>query len=181
MRHPAQPFQVALPTLEEGANPVLLEGTAEEAGITETDVHLEGPVVLEGTFYRADLRVEIQARVRAVALQVCDRCVAPVRQQIETPVRILCEKRGDRDHRSDAESRAEDSGLLYHDGRTLELREEVREAILLEVPWHNLCRPDCRGLCPRCGKNRNEGDCGCAPRRGSAPWEALNRTTEGDA
>jgi uncharacterized protein len=179
MRHLAQPFRVALATLEEGANPVCLEGGVEEVGITSADAELQGPVVLEGIFYRAETRVEVQAHVHVMVLQVCDRCVAPVRQPIDAVIRLLCEKKGERDHRSDAESRAEDSGLLYHDGRTLDLQEEVREAILLEVPWHPLCSPECRGLCPRCGKNLNEGTCGCPPRRRAAPWDVLGGMTEG--
>ena len=179
MRRPAQPFLVTLATLEEGANRVRLEGSAEELGIAPAEAEIEGAVVLEGFLYRAEARVEVQARVLAVALQVCDRCAAPIRQPIDAEMRLLCEKKGERDRRSDAESRAEDSGLLYHDGRTLDLREEIREAVLLEVPWHPLCSPDCRGLCPRCGTNRNEGDCGCPPRRGTAPWDALSRMVGG--
>jgi uncharacterized protein len=175
VRHPAQPYLVSLATLEEGANRVRLEGSADEVGIAPAEAEIEGAIVLEGVLYRAEARVEVQARVLAVALLVCDRCAAPVRQPIDAAVRLLCEKKGERDRRSDAESRAEDSGLLYHDGRTLDLREEVREAVLLEVPWHPLCSPDCRGLCPRCGTNLNERDCGCPPRRGAAPWDALSR------
>ncbi len=177
MRHPAQPFLVALAILEEGANRIRLEGSVEDAGIAPAEI--EGPIVLEGVFYRAEGWVEVQARVLAVALQVCDRCVAPVRQPIDAAMRLLCEKRGERDRRSDAESRAEDSGLLYHDGRILDLREEIREAVLLEVPWHPLCSSNCRGLCPRCGTNWNEGDCGCPPRRGAAPWGSLGRMVGG--
>ncbi len=36
----------------------------------------------------------------------------------------------------------------------------VREYMLLEVPMNTLCRPDCKGLCPQCGSNRNDQDCG---------------------
>ena len=179
MRHPAHPFQVALATLKEGANPIRMEGSGEEAGITPSDVELEGPVVVEGVFFRAEAHVEVQAQVRAVAVLACDRCVAAVRQPIEANLRLLAEKRAERDHRTDAESRAEDSGLLYHDGRTLDLQEDVRDAVLLELPWHPLCSPDCKGLCPRCGKNKNEGDCGCPPRRGTDPWDLLGKMIEG--
>jgi len=38
---------------------------------------------------------------------------------------------------------------------------EVREVILLEVPAAPICRPDCAGLCPRCGADRNAGPCAC--------------------
>lgn len=33
--------------------------------------------------------------------------------------------------------------------------------MLAELPTRNLCRDDCKGLCPECGKNLNHGECGC--------------------
>lgn len=43
----------------------------------------------------------------------------------------------------------------------LDLTEALREQILLDLPMRPLCRPDCRGLCIKCGKNLNEGPCDC--------------------
>jgi len=51
----------------------------------------------------------------------------------------------------------------YYEGDRLDLGEVVREQVLLGIPLKPLCRADCQGLCPRCGKNRNAGPCGCAP------------------
>ena len=51
----------------------------------------------------------------------------------------------------------------YYDGDRLDLGEVVREQVLLALPLKPLCREDCRGLCPRCGQNRNLGPCGCPP------------------
>ena len=39
----------------------------------------------------------------------------------------------------------------------------MREQIVLGLPLKPLCREDCRGRCPSCGKNRNTGPCGCPP------------------
>jgi len=43
----------------------------------------------------------------------------------------------------------------------IDLNTDIRQDIILEYPIKPLCKPDCRGLCPRCGKNLNEGICGC--------------------
>jgi uncharacterized protein len=43
----------------------------------------------------------------------------------------------------------------------IDLTEGIREEIILNLPLKNLCSEDCLGLCPRCGKNLNEGPCGC--------------------
>ena len=49
------------------------------------------------------------------------------------------------------------------DGKTIDLEPLVREQVLLALPMHAVCREDCKGLCGTCGKNLNEGECGCAP------------------
>ncbi|MEC9488981.1 MAG: DUF177 domain-containing protein [Halanaerobium sp.] len=43
----------------------------------------------------------------------------------------------------------------------IDLTDEVYTALILQVPMQPLCTPDCKGLCSICGKNLNEGDCGC--------------------
>ncbi len=69
---------------------------------------------------------------------------------------------------------SEDDGefILVEDGR-LDLDGLLREDILLELPGKFLCREDCAGLCPKCGKNLNEGPCGCSQREIDPRWEAL--------
>jgi uncharacterized protein len=51
----------------------------------------------------------------------------------------------------------------YYEADQLDLGEVVREQVLLALPLKPLCREDCRGLCPTCGRNRNQFPCGCPP------------------
>jgi uncharacterized protein len=51
--------------------------------------------------------------------------------------------------------------MQFHDGRTLDLGEGVRETLLVELPMAPHCREDCKGLCPHCGANLNNGPCAC--------------------
>ena len=46
--------------------------------------------------------------------------------------------------------------------RTIDLDQDIREEIILDYLIKPLCNPDCKGLCPKCGKNLNEGGCSCA-------------------
>lgn len=55
----------------------------------------------------------------------------------------------------------------------MDMDEVVRQGVVLEAPMHPLCRPDCRGLCPRCGANLNEGACGCEVDAPSGPMAAM--------
>lgn len=62
----------------------------------------------------------------------------------------------------------------------LDLRESLREELLLAVPLFPLCREECAGLCPRCGTDLNEGACGCPPREPDPRWAALREHLAGD-
>jgi len=44
----------------------------------------------------------------------------------------------------------------------IDLGQDIKEEIILDYPIKHLCNPDCKGLCPKCGKNLNEGGCSCA-------------------
>src|SRR5256886_5465599 len=61
---------------------------------------------------------------------------------------------------------------LARDATQIDLRPAVREELLLAAPQWVVCREDCRGLCPRCGKDLNAGPCGCPP-AGDPRWQAL--------
>ncbi len=55
--------------------------------------------------------------------------------------------------------------LNYHVDRTepiIDLDQDIKEEIILDYPIKPLCNPNCKGLCPKCGKNLNEGGCSCA-------------------
>ena len=58
--------------------------------------------------------------------------------------------------------------------KTVLLLEDVlREQVLLSLPVRTLCKPDCKGLCPRCGANRNLQPCSCDEGPSDPRWEAL--------
>ncbi|RKY31833.1 MAG: hypothetical protein DRP74_03980 [Candidatus Omnitrophota bacterium] len=43
----------------------------------------------------------------------------------------------------------------------IDLDPEIKQEVILDYPIKTLCRPDCKGLCPDCGENLNEGECKC--------------------
>jgi len=62
---------------------------------------------------------------------------------------------------------------------SLDVTSDVREDVLLEIPGYALCDEACKGLCPQCGKNLNDGPCGCAPSGDAlSPWGALDGLTD---
>ena len=65
-----------------------------------------------------------------------------------------------------------DSGLLVPDEGQIDLEPLLRDYALLEFPISPVCKPDCKGLCPVCGENLNNTDCGHRPEPDS-PFSAL--------
>jgi len=55
----------------------------------------------------------------------------------------------------------------------LDLYEAVRQYALLALPMKPLCKQECPGICPQCGKNLNEGKCSCPRRERDARWAKL--------
>ena len=63
-----------------------------------------------------------------------------------------------------------------HEGQIeVDISDDLREDLLLDLPTHPRCREDCAGLCPQCGANRNETSCSCSPEVGGGPWDSLDR------
>ncbi len=66
-----------------------------------------------------------------------------------------------------------DEALSIDEHHILDLSEVMRQALWLATPREALCRPDCDGLCPDCGENRNLGSCSCNQAPIDPRWAAL--------
>lgn len=60
-----------------------------------------------------------------------------------------------------------DIDRVYYRGFEIDLSIGIREMIILALPFAPVCKPDCAGLCPVCGRNLNEGRCACQPVKGN--------------
>lgn len=67
----------------------------------------------------------------------------------------------------------ETSGSLLPEDANLDLQPLVRDYALLEIPISPICKPDCKGLCPQCGENLNETDCGHSNNSDETPFSTL--------
>ena len=95
--------------------------------------------------------------VRARAAGACDRCLESATFDIAGEIEeyFLFEEPEDPEE-------FEDGFELVGPERTIDLSGAISDAVVMDTPFVLLCRPDCAGLCPQCGANLNEGDCGCA-------------------
>jgi uncharacterized protein len=69
----------------------------------------------------------------------------------------------------------DDDAFTIDANHYLNLGEAIRQNVLMAAPLQPLCRPDCAGLCPRCGQNLNERACGCETALADSPFHALQQ------
>jgi uncharacterized protein len=69
---------------------------------------------------------------------------------------------------------APDTEIGYYQEEGLVLEDVLREQVLLSLPARSLCRQDCKGLCPRCGRNLNTESCNCGDSPADPRWSALS-------
>jgi uncharacterized protein len=145
--------------------------------IRQLDLDLEPTRYLEGlvTLMRTSQGILATARLQTELGVACRRCLEPCTMEVEFdleeefhPVMRIAEAPLD-----DVPEEDNDEALLIDEHHILDLSEVVRQQLWLAGPMEALCRPDCAGLCPRCGGNRNLGECRCDETDTDPRWAAL--------
>jgi uncharacterized protein len=90
--------------------------------------------------------------LRATLPAECDRCLTPLSQPISSRIAELFIY---------PPENAPEGAATVGDDFHLDLAPWVREDMLLSLPLQKVCRPECKGLCPACGQNWNDGPCNC--------------------
>jgi uncharacterized protein len=141
-------FVLDLSTLRPAMDRVEAEGSASDVGLSQPEwrEQVRGSFTVE----KSGERVSVRGAVRSRAHLECVRCLREFDLPLEAPLVVYAERSGSTS-RDEQDALERDDHMLFHDGRRLDLREVVREAMLLELPITPLCREDCPGLCPRCG------------------------------
>ena len=126
-----------------GAQGLDVEATVkgDEIGLTKDDVELKSSIKIKAHLERADESIIGRADIEADYSYICARCLEGFIKTEQHHYQLYFDV---------------DSGLEY-----LDLGEEIRQEILLDVPARALCKPDCKGICEECGKNLNNEQCTC--------------------
>jgi uncharacterized protein len=136
-------------------------------------------------------RVLLHARSGASLGAPCGRCLAPT--ALEVPVEFTLtlvpeDEAGEPGEEPGGERpRARVGGSFAggeaeeetYSGKEIDLDPILREQILLALPGYPLCREGCKGLCPACGQNLNERECGCDRHVPDPRWAGLEKFRAG--
>ena len=136
---------------------LLLDADSEDTVSFLTDVDFPSPMKVSGeiTNTAGYMRMTLTMSVDYVAQ--CARCLSPVTGQFTLDLEKTV---APRNLLGDLDEDKLDEFAIIEDG-FLDMDEQLREQLEMEFPMRFLCREDCKGLCPKCGKNLNEGECDC--------------------
>jgi uncharacterized protein len=133
-------------------------GLQSQLALVADDAPLAGALVLEsvveGVFVRGSVEGTMTLR--------CARCLKEFEGGFEAQMSEVVPR----------EAGPEDDYALEPD-LTLDPEPMIRDAVVLSMPFSPLCKPDCLGLCERCGGDRNLGECACAEAPADPRWAGL--------
>jgi uncharacterized protein len=166
-------MRIELDKLEKHGGKFVHVYQVSELLLDDAAVRLVEPGEVSGRVRLDGKEVELRGKLRAKLEVVCGRCLTPV----ELPVSSEFNERFVRAVSWAAEEQhellPEDLNIAVFDGAAIELDDLVREELLLAVPVNVLCGPDCKGLCPVCGVDRNVSGCQCENREHDSRWQKL--------
>jgi uncharacterized protein len=149
-------------------------GVREAIGDLDQDLEPVRPLEGSVTLTRTSQGVLVTGRLGTALQQYCGRCLEPCTVEVQLDIEeefypsVLLE--APLDAVPEEES---DEALLIDEHHTLDLSEVIRQGLWVASPMEALCRPECAGLCPRCGGNRNMGECECDQVPIDPRWAAL--------
>lgn len=135
-----------------GEKTLAYELSPAELEIKPNELLIEGTVNLKGNISNTGDVLLLQAVMTAQVQRTCGRCLKEFTGITRAEV-------VEKFYPASAEH-IENDAFVY-DSDVIDITEPLREGLLLAEPMQALCKPDCRGLCPVCGADLSDGDCGC--------------------
>jgi uncharacterized protein len=142
-------------------------------------VRLEGGKVVQVAKVVPGTEVFVNGHIETRAQVECDRCLQRIEMPVDADFDLQYITGTDYESTAAAELTEDELSVAVFDGEAIDVDEIVKEQILLAVPTRMLCRPDCKGICPDCGIDKNTGDCVCGKDEVDPRWAALKNLTSG--
>lgn len=147
--------------------PFLLDGVFPKQEFGGRCIDIIAPVSTHGTFTYDGATVSVKAEVTVTLRSICARCGNAFEEVIRYTMDETFVK---------AVAYDSDSDTYPFSGDTLSLDAAILDNLFLSLPIVSVCRPDCKGVCPVCGTDRNISDCGCIVSDPDNPFSVLQST-----
>ena len=113
---------------------------------------IEPSISAEGRVYNSAGVMKLEGTLHVDMICICSRCLKEFTRSTDLPLNAIL---------ADEAIDEENPDIFLLDGDYIDLDEVVTTAFVLDVEQIYLCSEDCKGLCPKCGKNLNDGPCSC--------------------
>lgn len=143
--------------------PAILKGEVPESdlGFNPSEIRVLGKIVVDLKAERQAAEVRVRGRFDVKVELSCSRCLEAVSFPIAAEFDQFYESNAEHPLQGEIALQEEDTEIAFFSGDFIEVNDIVREQILLALPMKPICREDCKGLCPYCGRNRNVEACNC--------------------
>ncbi|MCL6448411.1 MAG: DUF177 domain-containing protein [Armatimonadetes bacterium] len=150
-------FRVDVSFLKENPGETIhleLAGPLKPIGEGAEKIAFPEPVRVELELTGTETAILAKGAVHAAVRLNCARCLEPFNLPLHVPFEEVYYFAG----------KGEEDWVFF-EGPAIDLEPEITRAILLEIPMKAVCREDCRGFCPDCGRNLNLEDCRCREKK----------------
>lgn len=168
-----RPTVLVLDALAEGVSSLALAVSADELELQDAYYTFPGPLQVDLQVSRSLQTFLVAGEVHACIRGECCRCLSTVEQPLRSPLRLLLQRQEITREEQEAMAQEEDVEFLHPGTKEVDLKPLICEAVVLELPMRVYCRPECQGLCQRCGHDLNTGPCSCPPLAADPRWAAL--------
>lgn len=131
------------------------------------------PIKLHLHLRRSGRIVILMSKLEFTVKWVCARCLDSFVRNMKAEFTTTLRPKPDRPLAPEMELTREDLETEFYEGEEIDLTNLLQDQVLLTLPPKVLCKEDCRGLCPKCGKNLNREVCQCADKDLDPRWAAL--------
>ncbi len=139
------------------------------------DFAFERPLQSEARVWKVGQSVFINGRVKTTLQLQCVRCLKEFSYPIASTFELTLLPLKETSSAEEIELGEDDMKSNFYHGGEIHLSEIACEQIFLEIPFKPLCRVDCKGLCPTCGKDLNLGPCECVKKEFVSGFSALKK------
>ena len=166
-------MKVDLLSLTDEPRPFRFSIDKDDIDLETESIKVVSDVEMVGEVSRNAAKTDVRGSVKAPLEIDCTRCLTPVRRELDAVFQIDFVGREFLPESKETHLESNDLDTDILEGDEIDLTEIAREQILLNLPETTLCREECKGICPTCGKDLNEGDCRCGEDEIDPRWAAL--------
>jgi uncharacterized protein len=153
---------------------------ADDLVLHDENVQLADDVSGEVRLHHMNQGILADGMVTVTVRRQCDRCLEPYTTTVTFPLREQFYPTIDVNTGVPLPAIEDELVFPIDHNHLLDMREAIRQNLLLALPMQALCREDCAGLCPHCGRNLNEGACDCVVEVPDERFEALRALLDGE-